>query len=52
MSNIFGNHHPLIFAAYKGHLEICRHAIGKLGGKNPAKKDGETPLHMADPTCS
>ena len=45
--NIFGDNHPLIAAAGYGQLEICKHIIGELEDKNPARFDGVTPLSVA-----
>ena len=38
---------PLHFAAYEGHLEICRLLIENIDNKNPANHDGETPFDFA-----
>ena len=37
----------LHFAASNGHLNVCKYIVNLDEDKNPADKDGRTPLHMA-----
>ena len=39
------------WAAFNGHLEIVKHLVQFLDDKNPADKDGQTPLHWAATHC-
>ena len=38
---------PLHFAAYNGHLEVCKLIMDYITDKNPANMKGETPFHFA-----
>ena len=38
---------PLHFAAYNGHLEVCKLIMDNITDKNPTNMEGETPFHFA-----